>query len=1186
MRLTKLEIFGFKSFAQKVQIPFGPGITAIVGPNGCGKSNVVESIRWVLGEQRAGSFRSHRMEDVIFAGTRARKALGLAEVTLTIDNADNSLPIDFTEVTLTRRLVRSGDGDYLLNRIPCRLLDITNLLMDTGLGQGAYAVMEQGMVDEIVSEKTENRRRILEEAAGITKYKARRRATWSRLEATEADLLPIEATIAELKRTVDYLSRQVGRARRYQELKRELDALEVFLGRRRFAALGDQVRPLQEEVGALVAASEQGYARFTALEAELERVRLGETGAEKALQEVGGRLSGLIDQIHELDRQLVAAGERLEATAAAIARASSQRQEHAAQLALTQREGEETVQARSRAEGELARVNEDLENHENQAEQAEEAYAGGRQALDELQHSRLARMREQGEVEAQLERLRAASEGVEERLRSLAQETERRRAEQEAASQEAAQAGAAGEEVRRRREQEEERLQRLQDTVQAVQARVQLLQERRHEARRAIEASQARLQVMRRVRSGFEGYSRGVRYLMLESPQAGALQGVLGDLIDVDPRYVRAVEAALGEALEALVADGEEPIAAAIQRLKEHAAGRAGLFSLGAALPPSPPEVEPGDAPGIIGPVLDYVRADGAVAPLVRLLLHNTYLVEDLATALRLRRADTQLCCVTADGEAIDLHGRVSGGQSRGEDTSVLGRRQEIRGLEALLARQRAMLHACECSLRVEETRSGVLAGRLLRLSGRVARWREQERELAHRQQSSMREAERLGAGLAQHGEESTRLLQRHREHEAAVKAGEDRLQQARQRLLQVEAATRQAEERLQRAEALRRDRLDQLAALRVERAHIAETAHSRAKDSERLQHIARSLQESVLRLDGEMEAATASRQEMQARALGLESELAERHEAREALAAERDRRQVLWAEANVRSRQLEETISRLQRELSGVRERQHRLELQAAELTGQAEHVRQRLQEEQGVDVAALGPPAEEVDVAAAESRLAELRASLQRLGAVHLGVLEEYDQQKQRYEFYSDHRDDLVAAAEDMRRTLRLIDRTARRMFADTFEQIRQKFRETFVRFFPGGEADLRLQEEADPLEAEIDIIARPRGKRLQSISLLSGGERALTAISLLFAIYLVKPSPFCILDEVDAPLDDANIGRFVRVLREFARSTQFIMVTHNKISMAAADTLHGVTMPEEGVSQLVSVRLEDYELEEAAG
>ena len=1186
MRLTQLDIFGFKSFAQKVQIPFGPGITAIVGPNGCGKSNVVEAIRWVLGEQRAGTFRSHRMEDVIFAGTRNRKALGMSEVNLVIENSAHILPIEFSEVTLTRRLFRSGESDYLMNKIPCRLLDITNLLMDTGLGQGAYAVMEQGMVDEIVSEKTENRRRILEEAAGITKYKARRRSTWSKLESTNADLTRIEDIIAEVKRQVDYLSRQVGRARRYQELKRELDELELLMGRYRFFVIRDQLRPLREELGELNKVAEEGYTRFTTREAELEKMRLEETEAEKGLQNIGIELNRRIEEIHDRDRRFVAARERLESTERNIERATREREDYARQLVSSQQQQEETADDLNSAQERLAEADQLLQDRESLSLEAEEQYAISRTALDEQKGSMMARLREQSEISSGLERLKAEREGLLGRLQDLEEETGTVTRERESASQTARQVEVELEQLGERLRRAEEKHQRIGCTAAAVAADLDQLREQRGEARRIIDANQARLHVMEKVRSGYQGYSSGVRTLLIDSPYTDLFQGVLGDLIDVDSDYHHAVETALGESLEALVSSGDEAVLDAIRHLRENGCGRAGIFSLAWQLSPLPPRASLTAAPGLIGNLLDYVRADANVAPLVAHLLHNTFLVEDLATALKLRRTDLHLRFVTPGGEAIDLYGRVAGGQPDSEDASLLGRRQEIRALGTVIAHEKARLATLEYRLSSEETRRDILARRLEALASQIGEFREQEREQGHQRQSSLNDVQRLQARLEQLEGERSRLAGRDQELQASVQSQSERLQTVEQQAKGLEESISVCEERLQHAEAIRREKLDQLAALQVERATVAEMVQSLKRDSERLRHIERSHQQNIERLDREAEQAVQNRRQLIDQGQQIEAELKELHEGREQLDEERDNRQQHWAGVNARNRELEESISRLQRELNTHRERRHQLELQITEFDNQASHIQERLEEEQQIDVETVGAPEEKVDPETTEQRLDRLRQSLHRLGSVHLGVLEEYDEQKERYDFLCQQRDDLVVAAEDLKKTLRLIDRTARRMFVETFEQIRIKFKETFSRFFPGGQADLLLEADVDPLEANIDIIARPRGKRLQSITLLSGGERALTAISLLFAIYLVKPSPFCILDEVDAPLDDANIGRFIRVLKEFARTTQFIMVTHNKISMAAADTLHGVTMPEEGVSQLVSVRMEEEILEEAAG
>lgn len=402
-----------------------------------------------------------------------------------------------------------------------------------------------------------------------------------------------------------------------------------------------------------------------------------------------------------------------------------------------------------------------------------------------------------------------------------------------------------------------------------------------------------------------------------------------------------------------------------------------------------------------------------------------------------------------------------------------------------------------------------------------------------------------------------------------------------------LEARLREREASVQRAEQARREQLEALNALRVERARAAEQTDSRRRDAERLAHLERSHRENIERLEAELTEAVGDRERLVEREAAIAAEIAAMHQERERLQADRNDKQERYQDVLVRSRELEEEISRLQRELGAQREKRHQLELRIAELENGTRHIRERLQAEHHMDVESLGPLEDETfDGTAAAEQLLRLRQAIERLGAVHVGVLEEYEEQKERYDFLVQQRDDLQAAAEDLRKTLQLIDRTARRMFRETFEEIRERFRQTFIRFFPGGEADLILQAEVDPLESTIEITARPRGKRLQSIGLLSGGERALTAIALLFAIYQVKPSPFCILDEVDAPLDDANVDRFLLVLQEFAKHTQFIMVTHNKISMAASDTLHGVTMPEEGVSQLVSVQMDEEVLEEAAG
>ena len=1187
MRLTNVEIFGFKSFLTKVEIPFGSGITSIVGPNGCGKSNIVEAIRWVLGEQRAGAVRGHRMEDVIFSGTRHRKPLGMSEVSLTIDNSSHSLPIEFSEVRVTRRLFRSGESDYLLNKVPCRLLDIQNLLMDTGLGPGAYSVMEQGMVDEIISERTENRRRILEEAAGITKYKARRRSTWNKLESTQADLTRLDDLIGEVKRQVDYLGRQVGRARRYQTLRQEWEQLELLFGRHRFFEIQEQLKPLRQEFDELSKKAVSGLTELTAQETELEKRRLAVATAEKNLQVGGVELARCVEQLHERERNLVAVRERRGAREQFVKRSAEERERQKEQLASSRKQREQTLRALSEAEGRLSSDAGRLQSQEEAMAGAEAALQRQQSALEAARVELRSTLGDREECGRTVERLQAEAAALERTREQLASEKTALGA---ALKRQAQDLAAAQQELAEL----DSRLGAVEGDYAAAQQRLKDVEEQlgqaveeRGASLRSLEANAARLQVLEKVRSGYEGYSQGVRNLMLDPEGREFFRGVLADLIEVEPEYYQAVETALGDALHALVADSEDAALEAIRRLRE-GAGRAGVFPLNWSFPP-PPAAAVKDLPGVLGPLSAHVRAGEEVRPLVDRLLHNTFLIDriDSPVAAALPGMSKPVRLVTAGGEGIDFFGCLKGGTSAEDDDGLLGRGAEIDRLRREIARDRARLAGAELACSAAESRRRVLSRYTAELGALASESTEEVRRCELRLQEIGAENERIAARKSEVEESSASLAGQFASLASELASERDRLGELEAEVSESEAGIQEADEKLRAAEADRRGASETLGALRVERARAVEQVDSFRRDGLRLDQIGQSHNREIERLTAEIEQAGSDCDQLLASEERSEVEIRRLHQRREQLAVNRDESQLAWQEVLTRSRDLEGEIGKLQRAHSAERERRHQLELRLAELQNDAEHIRERLREEVKVEVEPQGPVVEEeFDPQATEERLGQVRRSLERLGAVHVGVIEEYEQQRERYDFLVQHRDDLLAAAADLRKTLQLIDRTARRMFRETFEEIREKFKETFSRFFPGGEADLVLETDVDALEAAIEITARPRGKRLQIIALLSGGERALTAIALLFAIYQVKPSPWCILDEVDAPLDDVNIGRFIRVVSEFAESTQFILVTHNKLSMSAANTLHGVTMPEEGVSQMVSVQMEPEALGEAAG
>lgn len=1188
MRLTNVEIFGFKSFLTRVEIPFGRGITSIVGPNGCGKSNIVEAIRWVLGEQRAGAVRGHRMEDVIFSGTRHRKPLGMSEVSLTIDNSSHILPIEFSEITVTRRLFRSGESDYLLNKVPCRLLDIQNLLMDTGLGPGAYSVMEQGMVDEIISERTDNRRRILEEAAGITKYKARRRSTWNKLESTQVDLTRLEDLIGEVKRQVDYLGRQVGRARRYQTLRQEWEQLELLFGRHCFFEIQEQLKPLRQEFDELSKRSVSGRTELTTQETELEKRRLAVSTLEKDLQAVGLELNRCVQQLHERERDLVAVRERRGARKQFIERSTEERDRQQEQLAASLQQREQTLRALADAESRLNSDAGKLQSEEEKMAGAEAAWQRGQRALEAANGRLRTALGDREEYGRTVERLQAEAAGLERTREQFASERSGLGAALDGLIRDAAAAQQELAELESRLTAVEGDYEAARDRQEEVEKQLQQAVEERGAFQRSLEANAARLQVLEKVRSGYEGHSQGVRNLMRDSHRRELFRGVLADLIEVKPEYYQAVETALGDALHALVADSEDAAFEAIRGLRD-GAGRAGVFPLDWNFTSSPPAAVE-DLPGVLGPLSAHVRAGEEIRPLVERLLHNTFLVDgiDSAVAGASRGFEQPVRLVTAAGEGIDCSGCLKGGRtSREEDRGLLGRSAEIDRLRREIARDRARLAGAGLAFSAAESRRRVLSRYSAGLQALAEESREHARRCELRLQEIRTESDRTDSRRSEVEENSESLAGQLASFASALEFERDRLGELEGEISEVEAGIKEAEQRLHTAEADRRGASETLGALRVERARALEQVDSLRRDGLRLDQIGQNHSREIDRLTAEIEQASSDCDQLLATEEGSEGEIRRLHQLHDRLAENRDESQLAWQEALTRSRDLEGEIGKLQKTLSAERERAHQLQLRITELENDAERICERLQEEVKVEVETQGPVTEEeFDPQETEERLGQVRRSLERLGTVHVGVIEEYDQQRERYDFLVQQRDDLLAAAADLRRTLQLIDRTARRMFRETFEDIREKFRETFRRFFPGGEADLVLEADADALEAAIEISARPRGKRLQSIALLSGGERALTAIALLFAIYQVKPSPWCILDEVDAPLDDVNIGRFIRVVSEFAESTQFILVTHNKLSMSAADTLHGVTMPEEGVSQMVSVQMEPEAFGEAAG
>ncbi len=1199
MHLRQLAILGFKSFAQKTELNFPHGVAAVVGPNGCGKSNILDAIRWALGEQSAKALRGSEMADVIFNGTDTRQPLGVAEVSLTFTGCEAELGTDYNEVCITRRVYRDGRGEYLLNRTVCRLRDIQELFMDTGIGRSAYSIMEQGKLDMILSARPEDRRAVFEEAAGITKYKAQRREATRKLEQTEANLTRLTDVIGEVKRQLGSLQRQAAKARRHQTLSSDLRVLETHLGHAQFTQLEGELAGVR---------------------AELTRWRAEQTKAEEDLALGELELADKRTALENLATLLQDARAAAQAAKDRLLSAENQREfnrERAGQSqALSERYALELAGAEEKLRAQDAEL---LAADEEQRQTLELLQAGERDLRAQETLVRDSRAKRVAAEQA----LQAAQRGAadaDQRLIQLSGDLARWQQQEQTA-------GVRGEmlatELARLEPGHAEAAARIDEVRTQIAAATAALQDRRGELRQAEEGHAAaqkelvaceqavsaaqkqlteragKLEVLRQLNIAGAGLATGTQAVLrgLDKPElfTAGIAGVLGTLIEVEARYIPAIEAILGQNLQAvLLRDAEVAVALLDSLATGRKVGRATLAIPEAAADGAPPPLTllPD---GALAWASDVTNPSPAAAPLVTRLLRDCLLVEDLAAAHRLRPLNPGWTIATLSGEVLGRDGFWQGGQGTqsGEAApGVLARQGQIKKLgaevvqleqeaasrakartaagdalqtaAAALAEARTHLQAGQMEVSAAQNQLALLEREARDLSGRAESLRREQQETERRLQAAREEARTA----ERRREEKRVLLEKYDQEQvtcteqvSVCRAQENTLAEALNDL-RVRVATEQ-----QRQEGMRRQRQPMAA----RRAELADLITDRRRELEehraRLAKYAAEAEELTARIESARAAFAAAEEEIGARrqehaAAGAAVEVLHNalRQQTHALNAHHDRR----AAHEVREAQLNLRLDNL---------RAHAAERYQIELHNFApdavalQSLCARLLDE---------PPAETPDWPAIEAQVRLLRERLDGIGAVNLDAIAEYDSLEERHHFLETQNADLIAAKKELLGIIAKINTTSRDLFAETFERIRVNFQEMYTELFGGGRANLLLSNEEDPLECGIEIIARPPGKQLQSVTLLSGGEKTMTAVALLFAIYMVKPSPFCVLDEMDAPLDESNIARFLKILDRFVSQSQFIVITHNKRTIARADVLYGITMEEAGVSKVVAVRL----------
>ncbi|AKJ65339.1 chromosome segregation protein SMC [Kiritimatiella glycovorans] len=1182
MYLKSLDLFGFKSFAEKTHLDFEPGMTAVVGPNGCGKSNVADAVRWVLGEQRPTMMRGQSMEDCIFNGTDSHKALNMAEVSLTIGDCRTEPNFEYDEVCLTRRVFRSGESQYFLNRQPCRLKDLQRLFMDTGVGTDAYSIIEQGKIDRVLSSRPQDRRAVFEEASGITRFKNDKKEALRKLERTEANLMRLADVIREVKRQIISLQRQAGKARRYQELRTKLRARDIHLSRLRRDRLARELEELHEKLKELDGALEAKHEEQRKLEEQSAGFR---EQLDRAEQQVAERNDAYLKARHDLERSL----ETVRVNRERISELRSLAEQQNRESDDAQNRLEEHRKALETAKGELGGAEETERSETGQLEAAR-----GRQTeIDrrlESQRETLGELRNQSmECESEATRLRNHLQELEERDRRETMRRERLTAEKSEHERSLAA-------HRERREEMAQTLEHLRNEVGRAEAELEQARreaETRREQRSQIEAGRqealtrcaaidARLEMIQEAESGGEDYPAGCRALLHPPDGAeppGEVLGPLADFVRTDPAVQHALEAALRPWLDALVVRDPESATAMIGWLRRGEHGSARLLCVDG--PEAPPE-----PPGLPGrPLSECVTCEPHTLPLLRRLLRGIRLVDELPD--RPRDLPAGAVAVTSDGRLVSGRGEAELWMPRDDQASPVARRHLRESLEREREEHRTAIAGHETSIRGLEEEESAGRERLKSLehtleeSRRRLSVQEGEKQVIDREAEEVRrrhetveaELEQLQSKSTPAEAERADLRERMRAREADREHLVERIRAASESLNEIEQERGRAmEETTERriAHAQARQNVEQCRArVRQFEARIGELEElirNRTEGSREYVDRTRKL---------ESEVTAEEERQVQLREL-IESGRREWETARE----ERER---IAAEA----RRVEQAQRELGRKLEEIQEQRSKHDLQRAEKQMRLDNLIERVTSDWHITAEQMDeePPPEwdteeTPNEEALESEVAEMRAKLDSMGPVNLVAIEEHRELEERYAFLQQQQQDLTSSKEQMMELIRKINKTSTEKFTETFHAVNANFQQTFKQLFGGGSAKLVLIDEEDVLESGIEIIARPPGKKLQSISLLSGGERTMTAVALLFALYLVKPSPFCLLDELDAALDDANIGRFVKVVKGFLETSQFIVITHNKQTIAASSTIYGVTMPQKGVSRIVSMKFADYE------
>ena len=1204
MKLKKLELFGFKSFAEKTEILFEDGITVIVGPNGCGKSNVIDAVKWVLGEQSAKSLRGNEMADVIFNGTDKRPSLGYAEVSLTIQNNKGLLPLEYTEVCITRRLYTSGESEYLVNKQASRLKDIRELFLDTGFSASAYSVIEQGNVEALLQADSHERRFLFEEAAGISKFKARKKSALSKLEHVEQNLLRVGDIIEELQKQLRSVKIQASRARKYQEYVEHLKKLKVGLSLRNYRDLKSKKVSVSEQIGYIEEQSKKTVEDIAELEMQIHEI-------EDAIKQLAQQLAQMQTDTINLESQISNNQDKVKYDHERIKELDTQREKYSEQqkslenkVYETNNKITETKTLLNTLEQEISRFVEIQKTKETEQKQIVFECDLLYQGIEEKKSEVISILQKGSSLQNEIGSLSTENDALKSRKMRLAKRQEEIQTFVEALISKHQETTKEKNALTEEFNSLDQKLSASKGRIQELVNTVRSLDEQINQQKQLQSSKTSRYEVLMDYEMRSEGVGAGAMAILEEAKKNDAsvkgIKGMIADLLKVDLPYALAIETALGERVQGIVADTTDNAVQALTFLQKNQKGHAIFFPLDRISSHATVPEEILQKPDVVGIASKLINSTEEVCKVIGGFLNNTVVVKNLNAALSLNGHTHTVRCVTLDGELLEPEGTLSGGMRQGQ-VGIISRKSELKKIEEELAQIQQTLEKLENDKRILIDELTGLEVETAQLAKRIDQVNIQRISKDNELTQNERKREEL---VAEKKINENEMEEIHVELEKACereKILQDELRHLGEQHRQLEQQVEESSMRVKEKEQLKKNVQDEITTLKVGLAQRQEKRDGLSNVLNKLQVEIREMQEQIqyiinenqncqqkkLKAEEEIKQLEILTNELQTKKAALEDTIA-------SLKTEREERDLKVMELNTSLEEKRAEHKQFEQQLQELKLKENEYQIRIL-------NIEDRVREEYQINLPNLDATTGEINLelmtttqaettdvtsppvdfwAAVSREIEEFQGKVERLGNVNLEAIKEQDELEIRETFLVNQKEDLEKSKNALQNLIQKINHTSRELFEKTFNDIRQNFQAMFRKLFGGGKADVILEENVDILEAGIEIVAQPPNKELRSITLLSGGEKVMIVVALLFAVFQAKPSPFCILDEVDAALDESNINRFIHILKEFTSDTQFLVITHNKVTMSVANVLYGITMQEPGVSKRVAVKFEDIE------